>query len=184
MKTHDVRSIVQPLCVVGSDSPSANNPTATPACMCDQGAYCANIQGMSLCSWEHATALQASVMRCEEMRWKAAVVVIAVNSRHACNVLHECAKPSACELRNKNRESHRDAGVGGLPDTMEETAAHVQTTTVLPSFNPRVWMTKPELVSRALKAMPITIQVALPAPSASRKPVRQAAADSPKHAPA
>lgn len=118
------------------------------------------------------------------MRLKAAQVMIAVNSGHTCNVLHACAKRSACEFRNENRESHRDAGIGGLPDTMEETAAHVQTTTVLPSFKPRVWMTKPELVSRALKAMPTTIQVALPAPSASRKPVRQAAADSPKHAPA
>lgn len=77
-------------------------------------------------------------------------------------------------------ESHNN----DTPDTMEETAAHVHTTTVLPSFKPRVWITKPELVSIALKAMPMTIQVALPAPSASRKPVRQAAADSPKHAPA
>ena len=80
----------------------------------------------------------------------------------------------------KNRDSRKN----DLPDTMEETAAHVHTTTVLPSFKPRVWMTKPQLVSIALKAMPMAIQVALPTPSASRKPVRQAAADSPKHAPA
>ena len=70
------------------------------------------------------------------------------------------------------------------PETIDETAAQVQTTTVLPSFRPLVWMTKPELVSRALKAMPMAAHKALPEPSASKKPVRQAAADSPKHAPA
>ena len=71
-----------------------------------------------------------------------------------------------------------------LPETMEETAAHVHTMTVLPSLRPRVCITKPELVSRALKAMPTGTHRLLPAPCASRKPVRQAAADNPKQAPA
>jgi len=52
----------------------------------------------------------------------------------------------------------------GLPDTMEDTAAHVHTTTVLLSLRPRVWITNPELVSKALKAMPTGTHRTLPAP--------------------
>jgi len=71
----------------------------------------------------------------------------------------------------------------GSPVTMEETAAQVQTTTVLPSLKPSVCSANPVDESPTLAARPIGAAVH-ETRAASRKPVRHAAADMPKHAPA
>ena len=71
----------------------------------------------------------------------------------------------------------------GAPVTMDETAAQVQTTTVLPSLSPQVCSMRPAVVSPEPARMPAGMYrmlTWLP----SRNPVRQAAADSPKQAPA
>ena len=66
---------------------------------------------------------------------------------------------------------------------MEETAAQVQTTTVLPSLKPSVCSANPADDRQMLAARPAGAAVH-ETRAASRKPVRQAAADMPKHAPA
>lgn len=69
------------------------------------------------------------------------------------------------------------------PVTMDETAAQVHTTTVLPSLKPSVCSAKPVDDKQMLAARPAGAAVH-ETRAASRKPVRQAAADIPKHAPA
>ena len=66
---------------------------------------------------------------------------------------------------------------------MDETAAQVHTTTVLPSLNPSVCSAKPAEESKMLAQSPAGAAVQ-ETRAASRKPVRQAAADIPKQAPA
>jgi hypothetical protein len=66
---------------------------------------------------------------------------------------------------------------------MEETAAQVHTTTVLPSLKPMVCSMNPKDDSTTLAARPTGAAVQ-ELRAASRKPVRHAAADRPKHAPA
>ena len=99
---------------------------------------------------------------------------------------HHTMKDSAVHAQYRDVVTNHVAGILFLtsPETIEDTAAHVHTMTVLPSLRPRVCITKPELVSRALKAMPTGTHRLLPALCASKKPVRQAAADNPKQAPA
>ena len=67
--------------------------------------------------------------------------------------------------------------------SMEETAAQVHTTTVLPSLNPSVCSMNPALLSTMLVPRPAGAISQLTR-RASRKPVRQDAADRPKQAPA
>jgi hypothetical protein len=69
------------------------------------------------------------------------------------------------------------------PVSMDETAAQVHRTTVLPSLKPSVCSAKPLLLSTTLQARP-SGAVSQVTRRASRKPVRQQAADRPKQAPA
>ena len=73
--------------------------------------------------------------------------------------------------------------IESLPDAMDDTAAQVQTTTLFPSLRPRVWVSTPAPDSATLHRTPAGVHSALPR-DASMNPVRLAAADSPKHAPA
>lgn len=73
--------------------------------------------------------------------------------------------------------------MGGPPVTMEDTAAHVHTMTLWPSLKPSVCSMKPREEKMMLMQRPpgAASQDRRPA---SRNPVRQQAAESPKQAPA
>lgn len=73
--------------------------------------------------------------------------------------------------------------IKALPDAMDDTAAQVHTTTLFPSLRPRVWVSTPAADSATLHRMPAGVHSPLPR-EASMNPVRLAAADNPKHAPA
>lgn len=116
----------------------------------------------------------------------AASLAVAVNYYVACHLspaVLQCPKPEyQCCIASTAHLQQQKRCI--QPEIMDATAAQVQMMTVLPSFRPIVCTRKPQLVSRALNPIPTGTQKALPGPWDNRKPVRQAAADSPKHAPA
>ena len=97
----------------------------------------------------------------------------------------QLAKQRLYSMEEQGMAAGMPAKKGGriVPVTMEETAAQVQTTTVFPSLSPQVCSMRPAVVSPDPARMPTgTYRMLTWLPS--RNPVLQAAADSPKQAPA